>query len=206
MDKDQAMTLADQIDALAEKATKGEWELGTDTRGIEVATVHCVPTQPTEDGKGQKWVYIHHPRIIEDEWYFPTDEQRLASAELIVLLQNNIPAITEALRKEAQHDEAMRDRDRLREEVARLKRPEWFYHPDETERCAFDVSEVVEAYDLSPGTHVIEVTCARPLPSIWCAVHVLSDAEKDALETDEPWLMTEHDTEAAAKAALETRT
>jgi hypothetical protein len=86
-------------------------------------------------------------------------------------------------------------------EIARLRkmaRPEWFYHPEETERCWFSPYEVIdEMYDPEPGEHVFEVTCAASLPSIWCAVTV-SDEE----DADERFTFTEHATEAEARAAL----
>lgn len=64
--------------------TKGPWTIGTDTQPSELCTIHGLPTQPTEDGKGQTWVYIHHPRVIDREWYWPTPEEKLRSAELII--------------------------------------------------------------------------------------------------------------------------
>lgn len=85
-------------------------------------------------------------------------------------------------------------------------RPQWFYHPDYPEYCKFDPSEVIdEDYDFEPGFHVAEIHCAMPLPSIWCAVHVRTDDELDALGTDDRVVCTEHATEAEARAALEAK-
>lgn len=95
------------------------------------------------------------------------------------------------------------ERDALAAELAKAREPVWFYHPDYTETCQFGLWDVIEYYDLEPGKHVVEVETARPLPSIWCVVHVLTDKEKDALETDEAWFCTEHATEAEARAALQ---
>jgi hypothetical protein len=86
--------------------------------------------------------------------------------------------------------------------LAKATDPTWFYHPDNMESCQFGIWDVIDYYDLPPGKHVCEVECARTLPSIWCAVHVLTAEEKDAMETDESWLLTEHATEQAARAAL----
>ena len=92
--------------------------------------------------------------------------------------------------------------ERLRGALAKATDPTWFYHPDNMESCQFGIWDVIDYYDLPPGKHVCEVECARTLPSIWCAVHVLTAEEKDAMETDESWLLTEHATEQAARAAL----
>ena len=93
--------------------------------------------------------------------------------------------------------------ERLRGALAKATEPTWFYHPDNTEICQFGIWDVIDYYDLMPGKHVCEVECARSLPSVWCTVHVLTGEEKDAMETDESWLVTEHATEQAARAALE---
>lgn len=92
--------------------------------------------------------------------------------------------------------------ERLRGALAKATEPTWFYHPDNTEICQFGIWDVIDYYDLMPGKHVCEVECARSLPSVWCTVHVLTGEEKDAMETDESWLLTEHATEQAARAAL----
>jgi len=85
-------------------------------------------------------------------------------------------------------------------------RPQWFYHPDYPEYCKFDPSEVIdEDYDFEPGFHVAEIQCATPLPSIWCAVQILTDDEMEALGTGDHVVCTEHATEAEARAALEKR-
>lgn len=63
--------------------TPGPWTIGTETRGSEICTIHGVPTQPTEDGKGQEWVYIHYPRIIDGEWHWISEGEKIANARLI---------------------------------------------------------------------------------------------------------------------------
>jgi len=87
MDKDQAMTLADQIATLAEKIER-----------LKSEDTYC---------SGEAAAYAEINRL---------------EAELSGLIQNNIPAITEALRREAQHDEALRERDRLRVAVANYEK------------------------------------------------------------------------------------
>lgn len=87
-------------------------------------------------------------------------------------------------------------------ENVKLKSPSWFYHPDYTETCQFGLGEVIAYYDLEPGNHVVEVETARSLPSIWCAVRVFSDAEKDELQTDESWAISEHTTKTDAESAI----
>lgn len=38
--------------------TPGPWEIGTETRGIEVCTLHGVTPQVTGDRQVQPWVYV----------------------------------------------------------------------------------------------------------------------------------------------------
>ena len=93
--------------------------------------------------------------------------------------------------------------ERLEEELRKAKQPSWFYHPNYTENCTYSPHEVVDYhYDPEPGKHVFEIECARPLPSIWCTVHCLTDDEREAMGTDERFILTEHATEVEARAAL----
>lgn len=86
----------------------------------------------------------------------------------------------------------------LEEELRKANLPIWFYHPDHAEVCQWSPQEVVdEYYDPKPGDYVFEVECARPLPSVWCAVRVTSDED-----ADERFTLTEHPTEELARAAL----
>ena len=87
----------------------------------------------------------------------------------------------------------------LEAELAKAKVPQWFYHPDYTEGCEFSPWDVIDGrYDPEPGDHVFEIECARPLPSIWCAVRVTADPD-----ADERFTFTEHSSEAEAHKALE---
>lgn len=97
---------------------------------------------------------------------------------------------------------------RLREENERLRKmtkPQWFYAPDgyESDYCRDSPDEVIEDFDLRPGRHVVEVHCATNLPSIWCAVEVLTGEEMNERETDEGIIIREFATEAEARAALQ---
>lgn len=86
-------------------------------------------------------------------------------------------------------------------EIARLRKlvnPTWFFHPDCPETCYFSPWEVIDGeYDPAPGEYVFEVDCATSMPSIWCAVHVSDDTD-----ADERFTLTEHASEAEARAAL----
>lgn len=92
------------------------------------------------------------------------------------------------------------------ERVRKMLVPEWFYADGySSEDCHDSPNEVIESLELEPGLRVVSIDCAGPMPSIWCAVHVLTDAEKDALDTDDRAVITEHATEDQAKAALAQR-
>ena len=98
--------------------TPGPWVVGTDTNGCEVCTVYCVPTQPTEDGKGQEYVYVHYPRIVGGDFYFPTREENLANAHLIAAA----PELLAALEALERHDFDDRDDFVIYNEVCRRAR------------------------------------------------------------------------------------
>ena len=95
---------------------------------------------------------------------------------------------------------------KLREENARLRKmqvPEWFYADGySSEDCQDSPDEVIECLDLRPGKHVVSVNCAGPMPSIWCAVTVLTDEQMDEQETDDRVAFTEHASEEEARQAL----
>lgn len=85
--------------------------------------------------------------------------------------------------------------------------PQWFYADGYfSEECCDSPDEIIECLDLAPGRHIVSVDCAGPMPSIWCAVHVRTDEEMDAEQTDERVTFTEHQTKDAALAAIEPRT
>ena len=100
-------------------------------------------------------------------------------------------------------DRLTRELAEARAALAKAQQPTWFYHPSYTESCDFDVYDVIDRYDPEPGHHILEVECARSLPSIWCAVHVRTTEEMDALESDDRVVFTEHATEEAARTYLE---
>lgn len=98
----------------------------------------------------------------------------------------------------ARLDAVTKERDALKEALAKSNTPTWFYHPDHTEMCQWSPHDVVDDYyDPEPGEYVFEVECAKPLPSIWCAVRVTADED-----ADERFTLTEHATEEEARQAL----
>lgn len=105
-------------------------------------------------------------------------------------------------RLQCERDQAVEALRELQEQLAKAQSPQWFYHPEYTDICEFGPWEVIESYDLKPGKHVVEIQTARPLPSIWSVVHVLTNAEKDEMETDDAWMVQDFTTEAEARAAL----
>ena len=90
----------------------------------------------------------------------------------------------------------------LREGLRKALMPQWFYSADGYEYAMFDPVEVVEYHDFTPGKYAIEIACARHLPSIYYAIHVLTDAERDKLGTNERCLMEEFQTMAEAEKKI----
>lgn len=112
----------------------------------------------------------------------------------------------QAFARHRQQAEPVAEIERLREENERLRKmlvPQWFYADGySSEDCNDSPHEVIEYLDLKPGKHVVSVDCAGPMPSIWCAVTVLTDEQMDEQETDDRVAFTEHASEDQARAAL----
>ena len=89
-----------QLDALMELAngaTRGPFKIGT--REIigeysDIATVHGVEHQPTDDGCGQGWVYILAPYPEEHD-----KDSRLNSAKLFAASREAVPALIEEVKR-----------------------------------------------------------------------------------------------------------
>ncbi len=104
----------------------------------------------------------------------------------------------------------MDELERLKQENAELRAalkkaltPEWFYHPDYMESCNHSPLEVIDNYyDPEPGKYVLEIECARGLPSIWCAVHCLSEEDQEEIGTDDRFIIDEFTTYEEAKAKI----
>ena len=98
-----------------------------------------------------------------------------------------------------------------RDALQKLLQPEWFYPADgyDGESCWFSVSEVLtEDYFFDrqlTGEHVVEIHVVTSLPSIWAAVRFHCEcADKDDCQCDNEMIVTEHASEAEARAALST--
>ena len=87
--------------------------------------------------------------------------------------------------------------------LVKANEPRWFYSDEEGSPC-HSLDEAIEGfcYYLEPGRHFVEVETARPCPTIWAVVHILTDDEITAREDDEPWVYTLCATEAEARAVL----
>lgn len=71
------------------KHTPGPWELDYDTRPAEVCTIYNTPNQPSEDGLGQRFVYVRGPI-----GYWEADEdENLANAKLIAAAPDLLEAL-----------------------------------------------------------------------------------------------------------------
>lgn len=77
--------------------TPGEWSICTETRGDEICTIYGVPDQPTEEGIGQGWVYIHYQNVQDGEWHWAEPDEKLANAHFIALAHKEVPALIDRI-------------------------------------------------------------------------------------------------------------
>lgn len=91
-----------------------------------------------------------------------------------------------------------------------LVRPQWFYSADtyDSDSCRYSVGDVLEEdyfWDRpQTGQHVVEISAGTPLPSIWAAVRFACECDDpDECECDNEMIVTEHVSEAEARAALQ---
>ena len=82
------------------KWTKGPWLISTPTQGYEVCTMHGLPPQPSEDGRGQTWVHIRPESLTRNgEWHWPDEQEQLANAHLIAAAPDMADAMAEFCRR-----------------------------------------------------------------------------------------------------------
>lgn len=185
--------LAERLEGLAEKATKGPWKIHGGMLGHK-GDIFSPTAKMIQDCHHIARFYAPKPEHnpLSDLEAIGATREAIevieTNATLAAELVNNLPTILAALRAAG--------------EVEKRLGPQWFYHPDYTESCQFSPDDVIDQYDPEPGFHALEVECAVPLPSIWCAVHVRTTVEMDALETDDRIVFTEHASEDDARAAL----
>ncbi len=88
--------LADKIEELGAKATKGPWEVFYYDAGDKSAWDDCPSIQAPES---EDCAVIHWDGFKQEYWKSANGDQRQidANAELIVLLRNNLPRIIAAL-------------------------------------------------------------------------------------------------------------
>lgn len=154
-------------------------------------------------------VYADNSFSIAQIWDIVEDFSEHAETKLILsapALRDTVAALADLADALAQENAKLQaENERLRKTL----KPEWFYPADgyESEACRWSVGEVLnEDYfsDLSKtGQHVVEINVATPLPSIWAAVRFTCEcADPDKCECDNDMIVTEHASEAEARAAL----
>lgn len=73
-----------ELEAKAKAATPGEWVLETETRGYEIATIHGIPPQPTDDRRGQAWIYLRpQNNMVDSEPYWADETTQLDNAQYL---------------------------------------------------------------------------------------------------------------------------
>jgi len=71
--------------------TEGPWEISTDGAGADICVIYGGPRRPTDDGKGQGWVYVTGARRILDE------SEQEANANLISAAPDLLEALEDAI-------------------------------------------------------------------------------------------------------------
>ena len=121
-------------------------------------------------------------------------------------LRDTVAALTDLADAQAQENARLQaENERLR----KMLQPEWFYAADgyESEACRESVWEVLDEdyfWDRpKTGQHVVEINVATSLPSVWAAVRFKCECDDpDECECDDNMIVTEHASEAEARAAL----
>lgn len=94
------------------------------------------------------------------------------------------------------------------ERLRKLTRPQWFYYGDEcsSDQCRDSVHECIDEDFLwgnkAEGSHVLEISTATNLPTIWALVRFFTEEEKNARDSDDDYEVTEFASEDEASAAL----
>lgn len=135
-----------------------------------------------------------------------TDQVREALDQISPALRDTVAALADLADAQAQENARLKVEN---ERLSKMLQPEWFYPADgyESETCRFDVYEVLEEdyfWDRAKtGQHVVKINVATSLPSIWAAVRFKCEcADPDGCECDNDMIVTEHASEAEARAAL----
>ncbi len=98
--------------------------------------------------------------------------------------------------------------ERLREALDKANGAHWFYYGDDcsSDMCRDSIHECIDedfGWDNRPeGSHVLQISGARPVPDMWIALHYFTEAEKDARQDDEDYTSTVHKTADEARQAL----
>lgn len=94
------------------------------------------------------------------------------------------------------------------ERLRKLARPQWFYYGDDcsSDQCRDSVHECIDEDFLwgnnAEGSHVLEISTATNLPTIWALVRFFTEDEKNARDSDDDYEVTEFASEDEARAAL----
>lgn len=94
------------------------------------------------------------------------------------------------------------------ERLRKLARPQWFYYGDDcsSDQCRDSVHECIDGDFLwgnnAEGSHVLEISTATNLPTIWALVRFFTEDEKNARDSDDDYEVTEFASEDEARAAL----
>ena len=191
------MTAADKIEAaraLIEPLTgysPGPWEVVTDLPAIAIAAGnHRAVQTPNQNN------YRHFGR--SEPWLGIGTFSNAALIAAAPALRDTVAALADLADAQAQEiARLMAENERMRKMV----QPEWFYaaYGYESEACRESVWEVLDEdyfWDRpKTGQHVVEINVATPLPSVWAAVRF-------KCECDDNMIVTEHASEAEARAAL----
>ncbi len=194
--------MTDRIDTEAlrrahEATTQGEWTICIYDCG-DTPHRNANGPCPSIQCESADCGIVHWDGFKQEYWTSANGNQKEieANARFIALAHREVPALCDEI-------------DRLRAELRKANGANWYYLGDEcsSDHCRSSIDECIDEdflhYNRAEGNHVVLISGARPVPDMWLALKFFTEEEKDERGDDEPYTFTIHESEEAARTALE---